>query len=183
MDTRVQKGHRVELSRFREVIGAPEVQGSLAGDWGQVELNLGFELPIDYKEFISSYGSGELMGVMLLFHPRGIAGDEGLSLSELWRTASDTYEALARTNSGAPSFPIHPTVGGLIPIGRSISGNHLFLVPPQTAGGVWNVAMEAGELVFFDMGFTDFIWAGLHGEVYPLLDGEPHFERMGALGG
>lgn len=41
--------------------------------------------------------------------------------------------------------------------------------------------MDVGEWVFFEDGFTDFLWEALQGRVHPVLDGEIGFEQIGVL--
>ncbi|WP_405419227.1 SMI1/KNR4 family protein [Streptomyces erythrochromogenes] len=171
----------MELSRIGELIGSPSVLGDPEVDWVRVEARLGVTLPDDYKAFVSAYGSGEFMETLMLFHPRGRAGDEGLNLFDLWRSTSETYDYFSRSGSNVPPIPVYPDPFGAVPVGRSISGNVLFLVPPRNAGGAWSVAMDVGEWVFFEDGFTDFLWEALQGRVHPVLDGEIGFEQIGVL--
>ncbi|MGW2272573.1 SMI1/KNR4 family protein [Streptomyces yangpuensis] len=171
----------MELSRIGELIGSPGVLGDPERDWVRAEALLGLTLPDDYKAFVSAYGSGEFMETLMLFHPRGRVGDEGLNLFDLWRSTSEAYEYLSRSGSDAPPIPVYPDPCGAVPVGRSISGNVLFLVPPRNAGGVWSMAMDVGEWVFFEDGFTDFLWEVLQGNAHPVLDGEVGFEQIGVL--
>lgn len=175
------KGLRVELYQFRDLIGPPNALGDPARDWVRVEGEFGVILPVDYKGFISAYGSGEFMGTLLLFHPAGRMGDEGLNLFDLWRSVASTYAYLASSGSFVPPLPVHPDSGGAVPVGRSILGNVLFLVPPRPGEGLWTVAIDAGEWISFEVGFTDFLWEALQGDLHPILDGDPGFERIGAL--
>ncbi|MFJ4682341.1 SMI1/KNR4 family protein [Streptomyces sp. NPDC091377] len=172
----------MEISRFHDVIGPPALGGDVRSDWGPVESRAGLSLPADYKEFVSAYGPGSLNDQLYLFHPRAVDDENGLRLEFLWRQAAYEYEQLSLVDPELAPQPVHPTRGGLVPVARSISGNHVFLAPPDHPGGEWSVVLDLGTWVFLPMTFTDFLWAALHGELEaPILEGAPFFKTEGAM--
>jgi hypothetical protein len=48
------------VEELRRLVPPPETPNGADGDWGACERDLGLRLPADYKEFISTYGSGTL---------------------------------------------------------------------------------------------------------------------------
>lgn len=74
VDTPAHKGHQVENSQFRELLGAPLVNGDTVADWEGVERMCNITLPADYKEFVSAYGPGCINDQVYLFHPRAARG-------------------------------------------------------------------------------------------------------------
>lgn len=169
----------MDLSRFRSILGSPVLNGDISRDWLEFESGIGVTLPVDYKEFISAYGSGCLNDQLLLFHPKGDPV-EGLSLEVLMQSAHAAFSVLRERSPEFYPYPIHPDHGGCIPVGRSYGGNHLFLSPPGSDFDRWRVVAEMGEWAVFDLSFTDFLWHALRGEIYlPVIDGEPSFERLG----
>ncbi|MFE2044561.1 hypothetical protein ACFXAZ_27285 [Streptomyces sp. NPDC059477] len=172
----------MEISRFHDVIGPPPLGGDVRSDWGPVESRTGRSLPADYKEFVSAYGPGSLNGQLYLFHPRAADGENGLRLEFLWQEAGYVYEQMSLIDPESVPSPVYPSHGGLVPVARSISGNHVFLAPPAHADENWSVALEMGAWVFLPMMFTEFLWAALHGRLEaPILEGEPTFEAEGDM--
>ncbi|MFF9275174.1 SMI1/KNR4 family protein [Streptomyces griseosporeus] len=170
----------MEISRFHELLGLPSVNGDVEYDWRDLETRSGVALPADYKQFVTAYGPGCLNEQLYLFHPR--AASDGLRLEELWRQASYAYSELARSAPDMYPYPIYPEVGGLIPVARSMSGNHVLLSLPKAGDRGWSVVLEMGQWIPLNMPFTDFLWQSLTGELgVPLIEGEPLFEPVGAI--
>ncbi|MET7489908.1 SMI1/KNR4 family protein [Streptomyces sp. NPDC005538] len=168
----------MELSRFRELLGEPSVNGDVERDWRALEDRAGIEFPDDYKGFVSAYGSGCLNDQLYLFHPRGVAGDDGLRLESLWEQAGYAYAELSRN---APDMYPY-AADGCLPIARSSSGNHVFLSPPKAGGKDWSVVIDMGEWGELPLSFTDFLWTALRGDLeIPIIEDEPSFEPVGAL--
>ncbi|MFF0451712.1 SMI1/KNR4 family protein [Streptomyces sp. NPDC004609] len=171
----------MEIFQFRDFLGVPQVNSDVSSDWDALESIYGDHLPDDYKKFVSAYGPGCVNDQLYIFHPRA-SGSEGLRLGLLWEQASQTYEQLSRDDPEAYPYPIHPARGGFVPIGRSTSGNHVFLVPPGSGGREWQVAVEMGGWALLEMGFTDFLWHALREDLeVPVIEGEPSFERIGQV--
>ncbi|MFE4828720.1 hypothetical protein [Streptomyces sp. NPDC056672] len=172
----------MELSQFRDLLGPPQCNREVEGDWGATERDTGIEFPEDYKGFISAYGPGCINEQLYLYHPEGEAGGAGLRLVELWDQTALAHDALSQDNSEEFPYPLHPAVGGFVAVGRSISGNILYLVPPHAERGSWGVAVDMGEWAVFDLSFTDFLWKALQEELFlPVVEGESSFEPTGRL--
>ncbi|MFH9690065.1 SMI1/KNR4 family protein [Streptomyces sp. NPDC017413] len=173
----------MQNSQFRELLGSPLVNGDIVADWEAVERTHRITLPDDYKEFISAYGPGCLNDQVYLFHPRAARGDHGLHLESLWDQASYSYGELTRSDPHSHRHPIHPEGGGYFAIARSISGNHVFLVPPDENRRQWQVAVEMGAWFIFEMTFANFLRAALREELdVPVIQGVPSFEQIGDIG-
>ncbi|MFD4612949.1 SMI1/KNR4 family protein [Streptomyces sp. CB01373] len=172
----------MEISRFRELLGQPTVNGDVGQDWQALEAHSGLNLPGDYKRFVTAYGPGCVNGQLYLFHPRAVIGGEGLRLESLWEQASYAYSELARNAPEMYPFPVYPAPDGCVPIARSSSGNHVFLAPPGVGAEDWSVVLDMGEWIQLEMSFTDFLWVALSGELdFPVIEGEAMFEPVGTL--
>ncbi|MEV5580500.1 SMI1/KNR4 family protein [Streptomyces parvus] len=182
-DTSTYKGHQVRNFQFREILGVPLVNGDTAADWEAIERTNHITLPVDYKEFVSAYGPGCINDQICLFHPRAERGDHGLHLESLWEQASLSHAELTRSDPHSRRHPIYPEEGGYFAVARSISGNHIFLVPPGENRKQWQVAVEMGAWFIFEMTFADFLWAALREELHiPVIQGDPSFEQIGGIG-
>ncbi|MEU5825952.1 SMI1/KNR4 family protein [Streptomyces sp. NPDC047803] len=172
----------MDILRFRELLGRPQVDGTVQSDWEGLESRHGVSLPTDYKEFVSAFGPGCLNGQLYVFHPRASGGDDGLRLESLWRQAAQTYGTLYQSDPEMYPYSMYPADGGCIAVARSISGNYVFLLPDKSRAHHWSVVVEMGEWAVLEMSFTDFLWAALNEELYvPVLEGEPSFEPIGGL--
>lgn len=138
--------------------------------------------PYDYKQFVTAYGPGCVNDQLYLFHLRALDGDQGLRLEYLWDQAGHAYRELARSIPGLYPYPVYPAKGGCVPIARSVSGNHVLLMPPGGESEEWRVVVDMGQWVVLEMSFTDFLWAALREELFvPVVEGEPSFERIGDI--
>ncbi|MEU8848148.1 SMI1/KNR4 family protein [Streptomyces sp. NPDC048564] len=172
----------MEISRFREILGQPLVNGESERDWGALEARSGVTLPDDYKAFVTAYGPGCLNDQLYLFHPRAMGGDDGLRLESLWEQSSYAYSELSQNAPEMYPYAVHPAPGGCIPVARSTSGNCVFVAPPRGDGGSWSVVLDMGQWMHLPMSFTDFLWAALRGELeVPLIEGEPTFQPVGSV--
>ncbi|MFE7752480.1 SMI1/KNR4 family protein [Streptomyces sp. NPDC057428] len=182
VDIPARKGRPVEIFRFHEMLGAPQVNGDVGRDWDVVEERIGCALPGDYKRFVSAYGPGCINEQLYIFHPRSVDDANGLLLDSLWSQAAYSYAELSQSSPDLYPYPVYPAVGGGFPVARSISGNHVFLMPPGRPSADWYVVVEMGESIAIDASFTDFLWAALVGELgVPVVEGEPSFERVGEV--
>ncbi|MCX5401782.1 SMI1/KNR4 family protein [Streptomyces sp. NBC_00102] len=170
----------MELSRFREMLGAPMVNGDVDQDWREVESVYGAGLPEDYKNFVSAYGPGCINDQLYVFHPRASRGEQGLRLFSLWSQVASSHQELSRLDPDLYPYSVYPADGGLVPIARSISGNLVFLSPASASGAGWGVAVEMGGWAMIEQGFSDFLWAALNGELFiPIIEGAAKFEPLG----
>ena len=125
-------------------------------DWEAIERRLG-RLPMDYKEFVNSYGTGVVDEFLWVFSPS--TRNDNLSLgcqhenilADL-RGTRDKYPVLYRVN-------VHPEVGGLFPMAGTDNGDTVYWEtngPPEA----WTMAVmgpRAPEIFRFAGGFVPFL--------------------------
>lgn len=158
------------------------LNGDVQRDWRALEERFTVSLPYDYKEFVTAYGPGCVNDQLYLFHPRAADGDDSLRLETLWEQASYAFSELRRSAPEMYPYPVYPATGGLVPVARSISGNHVFITPPPAGGNAWSVILEMGQWIPVQMSFTEFMWAALREELgIPIIEGEPKFEQIGTV--
>lgn len=59
----------MSLNQLKNLLIPPADPRATDGSWADVEAALGFELPKDYKMFISAYGDGRIDGYMSVLNP------------------------------------------------------------------------------------------------------------------
>ncbi len=170
------------LSRIGEFLGPPLVNGNVNRDWEETERRYGAVLPADYKQFVSAYGPGCINEQLYIFHPRAARGEDGLRLESLWEQAALAYGELSRSHPEMYPYPVHPAPGGCVAVARSISGNHVFLMPPSDGVSEWRVVVEMGQWFVLELKFTEFLRQALNGELFlPVIGGDPSFEPLGSV--
>ena len=106
-------------------------------DWGRIEKELGTELPADYREFISCYGSGLFARFYRIYNP--FAASKWTHLGRSVPMACGFLRELRLRWKDEVPYPIYPECGGLLPWGNDENGNYYFWVtdgPPDS----WSIA-------------------------------------------
>lgn len=98
------------IDELRLILPAPKRLLNACGDWAEVERSLGVVLPPDYKEFISTYGSGTV-GCIEIVSPLGLTQD----VREWWVNWAGFISDLAEYEE--VPYPVYPELGGLLPFG------------------------------------------------------------------
>ena len=148
-----------------------------AGDpsrWEAIEKRLGTPLPIDYKNFINTYGTGFIGGTVWIYNPFfDYHAQNLLSANENWLALF--REVKAEFPKRYP-FPIYPESGGVLLCGRTDTGDKICW---KTTGDPdsWTIILvdKSGiDVEEYDGGITSFLIAFLTGEFQgELLLGEP----------
>jgi hypothetical protein len=146
-----------DLEELVELFGEPPARQPQPGAWDEVEQYVGSTLPGDYKTFMDLYGTGEISGELVVFHPQGSAP----LLARMCRV----HETFGRSRSRHPDlrpYPIHPEPGGLVSWGFDHSGDeHFFLPCDDKDPNRWKIVTmihEVGAEVF-EGSFTGFVLA------------------------
>ncbi|MCT4352613.1 SMI1/KNR4 family protein [Streptomyces sp. Je 1-79] len=158
--------HRA-VARLREVL-PPPVSGGDSIDWQEIQRTTGLTLPVDYREFVESYGGGEI--------------DEYLSISTPPVPGSAYGDLLDRTDP-ALSHPEHllallpgSELPSLLPFADSASSDVAFWLC-EGAPDDWPVAIFRRQTPYgmnrwtvFDGGMASFCVAVLTGKVNPFSE-------------
>lgn len=94
-------------------------------DWHKIEEKLGTLLPQDYKDFVTTYGSGYLGRFLWIVNPFVL--EPNLNLIKAIPLFLDTLRQL-RQRYGAQRYPYpcYPEPEGLLPLGATDNGDDLF---------------------------------------------------------
>lgn len=132
------------------------------GPWGPIEVELGAELPPDYKDFARLYGCGYFLGYLNIAIP---GARYGLPLEQFVPETSRGFAALRDAR-----YSFWPIAGGLLPFGSSENADYLFWL---TAGApeTWRIVVwSRGSLVefeAFDCDLTGFLAGLVTGKIRP----------------
>ncbi|HET6249073.1 MAG TPA: SMI1/KNR4 family protein [Tepidisphaeraceae bacterium] len=146
--------------------------------WAEAEAELGAELPSDYKQFISIYGSGSIDDFLTPFN--ACSHDP---IMRLFIRGSEVLEAHRSTRRLFPDefdWPLFPEPGGWLPWGTTPNVNSLFWVtdgPPDE----WTIVVAEGHAPYiehYDESFTSFLSGVISRRITCDLLGS-HFPREG----
>lgn len=109
--------------------------------WLEIESALGTGLPIDYKEYINLYGTGELGGMIWVYNPFSESRHGQNLLVRLSEVLGSWRATRMRFGEEACPYPLYPEPDGLLPWGHVDTGAELFW---QTSGdpAQWTVVVN-----------------------------------------
>jgi len=92
-----------------------------ASEWQSVEEKLGMQLPEDYKEFITHYGTGAIDGFLWVLNP--FSRNKYLNFFDQGQVKIDALRGLCQE---AIPYPLHPDPNGMLPWGVTDNADVLF---------------------------------------------------------
>lgn len=173
------------LSEFEAFLGAPALRGDPDLDWTAFGQEFCIDLPRSYREFVSAYGPGCIGETLLIFHPRGAAGEGSLNLAREVNLVSAAYSELKSQSPTLYPVPIYPESYGCFPIARTSDGSQLFLKLDED-GHCSVIAHFRGPWVTWNMGFCEFLLLAIKDQLSPPFFHESvlediKFEPVGAV--
>ncbi|MFD3554456.1 SMI1/KNR4 family protein [Streptomyces goshikiensis] len=160
--------HRA-VARLREVL-PPPVSGGDSIDWQEIERTAGLTFPVDYREFVESYGGGEIDEYLSISTPPvpGSAYGDLLDRRDSVLSPPDREHLIALLpGSELPS---------LLPFADSASSDVAFWLC-EGAPDDWRVAIFRRQTPYgmnrwtvFDGGMASFCVAVLTGKVNPFSE-------------
>ena len=110
------------LKVIKKLAPPPKEPQCPKGSWKKVELQIGFKLPPDYKQFIAAYGTGSLQSFMHIWNYLDVPS--GTHLPNVIKQITSEYEFDKK--AGYPiDFTPYPQSGCLIPFCNTDDGNYL----------------------------------------------------------
>src|SRR5678816_1727154 len=112
----------MSLQELIKIVPPPRspVNSGTSAAWSEIEAHLGIVLPNDYREFVTSYGSGEFTGAYIeVYSP--FSGNYEALVDLTIRLKNDSSVPVYDQDSGS-SFAFFPELPGLYPWGRDDQG-------------------------------------------------------------
>ncbi|MET8298812.1 SMI1/KNR4 family protein [Streptomyces sp. NPDC005180] len=167
------------MSDLKAICPPPPLSASRSYNWTDVERQVGFTLPGDYKELIQSYGQGSFARFIHVFQP-----STAFPAIDIRSAPSEILETLRSVKSEGFSIPFD--LESLFPVGVSDNGNYVFWRMDEFGSpDLWGIAVNEprGERWdSFSGNLTEFLAAVLSGErrvpMFPgdLLSQQPTFD-------
>jgi hypothetical protein len=155
------------IARLRELLPAPASGGDPV-DWSEIEQTVGLALPADYREFVETYGGGEIDEYMCVLTPPVPGSPYGELLDRITPVLSDLEDLRALL----PPDVVPP----LWPFADLGEGDVAFWLR-EGAPDDWRVAVWQRQIAYgdnrwkvFDGGMAAFLLAVLTGQIAPFSD-------------
>jgi hypothetical protein len=162
---------KMSVEKLTTLIPPPQnpYQAPDAAMWQQLETDLGFIFPSDYKECVSLYGSGEFSRYLYVTNPfqnfwKGLYYKK-LTYREWTKQELDDYLSGKNLFPDEYPFSVYPAEGGLYPwahvddirIYWQVQGN------PDN----WSIILYSGDYEYerWQLSTTDFLYKWLAGEL------------------
>lgn len=168
----------MSIEELRTLLAPPSAPDCSSGDWEEVEGSLGLRFPADYREFISTYGSGTtgFLWVASPFSPERINGIPTAMAALLER-----QRELRESGMIDHPYAIYPEPGGLFPWGGTDNGDDLFWVTSKDGRPEsWPVLIHAtrdSEVEEHATGMVGFISQAISGQLQSELIPSNAFRR------
>jgi hypothetical protein len=135
--------------------------------WPSIESTIGVALPQDYKDYIETYGSGQIGRFLWPANP--FSQNKWLTLQNQIVVRLHSLKAIKEEwGEEECPYPLYPEVGGLLPWGYTSNGDTLFWLT-RGAPQAWSVVINEARGSEFEQ-FSD----SMTGFLTKLITGELH---------
>jgi hypothetical protein len=176
------------LNSLRQVVEPPgePVEGGHRIKWGEIEAELGLQLPNDYKEYIREFGTGSIGGFLWIFNP--VSENDNLNLLKQTTAQLPGLRSLRDRDPEYIPYALYPEEAGLLPWGLTDNGD-LMLWRMAGPSDEWSVVIKESrgpDIEEFPCGMTEFlrglVTGDIESEIIPreLLDLDRLFVPLGA---
>jgi hypothetical protein len=147
------------LKSLMEVMPPPDrpSEPPKADGWQSVAASLGVELPEDYKEFITIYGTGAVDGFLWVLTP--FTQNQNLNLLEQAKVRLDVQRKFSEASGMAAPYELNPNPNGLLPWGVTDNGDVLYWLC-SGAPSTWAIVVcdsRASRWLDFRQTFGEFL--------------------------
>lgn len=114
------------VTLIKTIMVPPETPSEVpsASDWIVVEAVLGIELPVDYKQFVDTFGTGAIDGFLWVLNP--ISRNPNLNLIVQSKKILEAQRKLSEDPATKIDYSFHPDVPGLFPWAVSDNGDVVY---------------------------------------------------------
>jgi hypothetical protein len=156
----------MSLKILEQVVCPPSISPKKEVDWDKVELEIGIQLPPDYKQLISVYGHGAFDNFLWVYQP--VSEDAFMDLVVQSKRRIDILRDI-KGEFGKKDVPygLFPEPGGLLPWGVTDNGNICYWQTITGGPTKWTVTVNQSRgprWAEFDGSMTEFLSAVLSGQ-------------------
>jgi hypothetical protein len=132
------------MLKLRNILSPPlvPVEKGDRNSWPSIEQTLGIGLPLDYKLYIETYGSGCLDGFIWVLNP--FSSNPNLNLLHGRESALRALQVLREQKAYELPYPLFPETGGILPWGLTDNGDVLYWLT-KGEPGEWTVVVNASR--------------------------------------
>ncbi|WP_099351182.1 SMI1/KNR4 family protein [Erwinia amylovora] len=126
-------------------------------NWPLVDENVMF--PIDYVDFISTYGTGRIADFIALLNP--FTENYDLNFFEQKKLIIEDFNYLIKEDPSYYKYNLYPKDDGLLPVGITDNGDYIFwVVTDLKDSNLWKTAIIASrspDVEYFDESITSLL--------------------------
>jgi len=166
----------VILDSLLKIMPPPEhpVECGTWEDWAGVQSELGLRLPVDYKYFINSYGTGKISDFLYVLNP--FSANAYLNLKQqIWLVLGGLRVTKQVSGSEEVPYPLYAEPGGLLPWGITDNGDTLYWLTRGENPDKWTVVIgdaRGPEWEEYDQYMVEFLAKVLLGEAVSKIMGD-----------
>ena len=155
----------IELAKLIPPPNNPD-EAPQQNEWPRIEARIGTALPLDYKEFVSLYGTGKIDNFLWIFNP--FSQNENMNLVTQLRVQLSALSELQAYGEVVP-YQLFPDADGVWPFGITDNGDVLYW---KTTGlpETWTVLVNEArspDWEAFGMTMTEFLIKVLSRQLHP----------------
>ena len=156
--------------------------------WQFVERSLAIELPKDYKDFVSVYGTGVINHFVWILSP--FTSNKNLNLIYQAMTRLDAQRQFHAESATVSQYSLYPAPNGIFPWGVTDNGDVLYW-HCRGPSSIWTIAIcdsRSSKWQAFDLTMGQFLIAVLTKrlivDTFPddFLSETPHFSQESGIG-
>ena len=126
------------LKKLWKLLPPPQSPVENKGDWKEAEKEIGTALPEDYKEFISTYGTGSISHEFQIMNP--FSKNKFFNLAIQHEAIRESWAELHEEFPRDHPYPPWPNLGGILRWGTTGNGDDIFWLTKEMPNE-WSVVV------------------------------------------
>ena len=146
----------IYLEKLKSILRVPQTVYS-AGDnlsWAQTEKENDISFPPEYKEFISTYGTGSIDDFIWILTP--FESEANINLFSRAENMRDSYNYLKELSPDHFKYNIYPDEKGLLPWGYTDNGDELYYNLESESTIIMPSRCRDSDVYEYKMGMIEF---------------------------
>lgn len=157
----------MSIETLRKILPPPlsPIESGKEEYWTEIEQKIGISLPSDYRDYITTFGTGYVGEFIWVFNP--FASKPTFNLIEQIRVRLDAVRVIKQQLPSDAPFKLFPEQGGLLPCGATGNGDCLFWLTEGNPDE-WPILVNESrgpDWAQFNMRLTDFLAGVIRREI------------------
>ena len=135
-------------------------------EWNKAQQEHGVVFPVDYVEFVDTYGTGSIDDFLWIYTPW--CQNENLNIFTRGKIVGDAYRASHEEFPKDFPFAVYPEKGGLLPFGGTDNGDEFYWLTDDINPEKWKLIVymdRSDEYLEYNLNLMDFLTGIFSGEI------------------